>query len=32
MLIDEGFTGAKALLGGLAAWQRAGLPVESSTP
>jgi rhodanese-related sulfurtransferase len=31
-LIANGFTNAKALLGGFAAWQRAGLPLESTTP
>ena len=28
-LIDQGFTNVKALLGGFAAWQRAGYPVEA---
>ncbi|MFC2015937.1 rhodanese-like domain-containing protein [Chloroflexota bacterium] len=29
-LMDLGFSDVKALLGGFAAWQGAGLPVESS--
>jgi rhodanese-related sulfurtransferase len=31
-LMDQGFTNIGALLGGLAAWQQAGLPIETSTP
>jgi rhodanese-related sulfurtransferase len=31
-LIDKGFVNVYALLGGFAAWQRAGLPVETSAP
>jgi rhodanese-related sulfurtransferase len=31
-LIGQGFTKVKALLGGFAAWQRAGYPVEASAP
>jgi rhodanese-related sulfurtransferase len=31
-LMDQGFTNVKALLGGFAAWQRANLPVETSSP
>jgi rhodanese-related sulfurtransferase len=30
--MDLGFTNVKALLGGFAAWQRAGLSLETSTP
>jgi rhodanese-related sulfurtransferase len=30
--MDEGFTNVQALLGGFAAWERAGLPVEPSSP
>jgi rhodanese-related sulfurtransferase len=30
--MEQGFTNVKALLGGFAAWQKAGLPVESSMP
>jgi rhodanese-related sulfurtransferase len=29
--MDNGFNNVKALLGGYAAWQRAGLPIESSS-
>jgi rhodanese-related sulfurtransferase len=29
-LIDLGYPNVQALLGGFAAWQQAGLPVESS--
>jgi thiosulfate sulfurtransferase len=29
-LIDQGYPNVKALLGGFAGWQRAGLPIESS--
>jgi rhodanese-related sulfurtransferase len=32
ILIDNGFSNVKALLGGFAAWQQAGFPVESSIP
>jgi rhodanese-related sulfurtransferase len=28
--MDQGFTNVKALLGGYAAWNAAGLPIESS--
>jgi rhodanese-related sulfurtransferase len=28
--MDQGFTNVKALLGGYAAWQRGGFPVESA--
>jgi rhodanese-related sulfurtransferase len=31
-LMDRGFTNVFALLGGFAAWQQAGLPVDTSTP
>jgi rhodanese-related sulfurtransferase len=30
--MEQGFTNVKALLGGFAAWQQAGMPVESSMP
>jgi rhodanese-related sulfurtransferase len=30
-LMDQGFTNVKALLGGYAAWQRDGLPVETAS-
>jgi len=29
-LLDKGYTNISALLGGLAAWQRAGYPVETA--
>jgi rhodanese-related sulfurtransferase len=32
MLMDLGYADAKALLGGFAAWQQAGMPVEPSSP
>ena len=31
-LLDLGYRDVQALLGGFAAWQQAGLPLESTTP
>jgi rhodanese-related sulfurtransferase len=31
-LMDLGYGNVKALLGGFAAWQQAGLPTEASAP
>jgi rhodanese-related sulfurtransferase len=30
--MDQGFDNVQALLGGFAAWQEAGLPVEEANP
>jgi rhodanese-related sulfurtransferase len=32
ILISNGLSNAKALLGGFAAWQQAGLPIEQAAP